>query len=298
MRITFIVILLLCSILDCKAQQMTDSDIEIELNNLHFKINAVRDSVNKLMKVCNEEIKKTSDLKKRESLAIYEDSLYNVSDRNDIEELKINLNYAKQHPSSLYCLKLVQQQISRQPGKNFYDDFEAVYNNASPEVKQSTYGIKMSEQLIYFKQSKAGSIAPIFRGKDMNGKELSLEDYKGKKYVLIDFWASWCGPCRGELPYIKDLYEKYKDLGFEIVSVSRDTDLENWRTAILKEGIQNWKHFSVIENNCTVEKDYFVNGIPHKVLIDTNGTIIGKWKGSGELNRKSLENQLKDIFNR
>jgi peroxiredoxin len=298
MRITFIVILLLCSILDCKAQQMTDSDIEIELNNLHFKINAVRDSVNKLMKVCNEEIKKTSDLKKRESLAIYEDSLYNVSDRNDIEELKINLNYAKQHPSSLYCLKLVQQQISRQPGKNFYDDFEAVYNNASPEVKQSTYGIKMSEQLIYFKQSKAGSIAPIFRGKDMNGKELSLEDYKGKKYVLIDFWASWCGPCRGELPYIKDLYEKYKDLGFEIVSVSRDTDLENWRTAILKEGIKNWKHFSVIENNCTVEKDYFVNGIPHKVLIDTNGTIIGKWKGSGELNRKSLENQLKDIFNR
>lgn len=297
MRIAFIVILLLCSILDCKAQQMTDIEIEIELNNLHFKINAVRDSVNKLMKVCNEEIKKTSDLKKRDSLAIYEDSLYNVSDRNDIEELKINLNYAKQHPSSLYCLKLVQEQISRQPGKNFYDDFEAVYNNTSPEVKQSTYGIKMSEQLIYFKQSKAGSIAPIFSGKDMNGKELSLEDYKGKKYVLIDFWASWCGPCRGELPYIKDLYEKYKDLGFEIVSVSRDTDLENWRIAILKEGIQNWKHFSVIENNCTVEKDYFVNGIPHKVLIDTNGTIIGKWKGSGELNRKSLENQLKHIFN-
>ncbi|HSD08919.1 TlpA disulfide reductase family protein [Flavobacterium sp.] len=298
MRITFIVILLLFSILDCKAQQMTDSDIEIELNNLHFKINAVRDSVNKLMKVCNEEIKKTSDLKKRGSLAIYEDSLYNVSDRNDIEELKINLNYAKQHPSSLYCLKLVQQQISRQPGKDFYDDFEAIYNNASPEVKQSSYGIKMSEQLIYFKQSKVGSIAPIFLGKDMNGKELTLEDYKGKKYVLIDFWASWCGPCRGELPYIKDLYEKYKDLGFEIVSVSRDTDLDNWRTAILKEGIQNWKHFSVIENNCTVEKNYFVNGIPHKVLIDTNGTIIGKWKGSGELNRKSLENQLKHIFNR
>ena len=298
MRITFIVILLLFSILDCIAQQMTDSDIEIELNNLHFKINSVRDSIHKLVKVCNEEITKTSDLKKLESLAIYEDSLYNVSDRNDIEGLKINLNYAKQHPSSLYCLKLVQQQISRQPGKNFYDDFEAVYNNASPEVKQSTYGIKMSEQLIYFKQSKAGSIAPIFRGKDMNGKELSLENYKGKKYVLIDFWASWCGPCRGELPYIKDLYEKYKYLGFEIVSVSRDTDLENWQTAILKEGIQNWKHFSVIENNCTVEKDYFVNGIPHKVLIDTNGTIIGKWKGGGELNRKSLENQLKHIFNR
>ena len=111
------------------------------------------------------------------------------------------------------------------------------------------------------------------------------------------FWASWCGPCRGELPYIKDLYNQYKDLGFEIVSISRDTNLENWRTAILKEGIQNWEHFSVIENNSTVENEYFVYGIPHKVLIDKDGIIIGKWKGSGELNRKSLENQLKQIFN-
>mgnify|MGYP003611069230 CR=1 FL=1 len=297
MRITFIVILLLFSISHCKAQQMADSDIEEELSSLHSKTNAVRDSVNKLIKACQEEIKNTNDLKKRKNLTIYEDSLWNVADRNDIEELKINLNYAKQHPSSLYCLKLVQQQISRQPGKNFFDDFEAIYNNASPEVKQSENGKKMAEQLIYFKQSKIGSKAPIFYGKNIIGKEISLEDYKGKKYILIDFWASWCGPCRGELPYIKDLYNQYKDLGFEIVSISRDTNLENWRTAILKEGIQNWEHFSVIENNSTVENEYFVYGIPHKVLIDTDGIIIGKWKGSGELNRKSLENQLKQIFN-
>jgi thiol-disulfide isomerase/thioredoxin len=298
MRITFIVILLLCSILHCKAQQMTDSDIEIELNNLHFKTNAVRDSVNKLMKVCQGEIKKTSDLIKLENLTIYEDSLWNVADRNDIEELKINLNYAKQHPSSIYCLELVKGRITSQAGKNFYDDFEAVYNNASADVKQSESGKEMAEQLHYFKQSKIGSIAPLIYGKDIEGKELSLADYKGKKYVLIDFWASWCAPCRGELPYIKVLYSKYKDLGFEIVSISRDTDLENWRQAILKDGIQNWEHFSIIENNSTVEKDYFVIGIPHKILIDVNGVIIGKWKGGGELNKKSLENQLKQIFNR
>lgn len=142
MRITFIVILLLFSISHCKAQQMADSDIEEELSSLHSKTNAVRDSVNKLIKACQEEIKNTNDLKKRKNLTIYEDSLWNVADRNDIEELKINLNYAKQHPSSLYCLKLVQQQISRQPGKNFFDDFEAIYNNASPEVKQSENGKK------------------------------------------------------------------------------------------------------------------------------------------------------------
>jgi peroxiredoxin len=297
MRIAFIAIILVSSVLNCKAQQIADSQIEKELNKLHFKTNSVRDSIAILIRASNEEIKITSDLAKRELLKIYADSLYNISDQNDILELQINLEYAKQHASSLYCLKLVQQQISRQPGKNFYDDFEEVYNNSSEEVKYSENGKKMAEQLKFFKQSKVGSIAPIFEGKDVSGKEISLNDYIGKKYILIDFWASWCAPCREELPYIKDLYAKYKDFGFEIVSISKDEDIQKWKTAISKEGIETWKHFAVVQNNNSVEKDYFVNGIPHKVLIDKNGIIIGKWKGSGELNRKSLENQLMNIFN-
>lgn len=297
MKIAYIVIIVLSSILHSKAQQITDSEIEKELNRLHFKTNTVRDSMSSLIIATNEEIKITTDLAKREHLKIYVDSLHNVSDRNDIIALKINLEYAKQHPTSLYCLTLVQQQISRQPGKNFYDDFEEVYTNSSPEVKYSADGKKMAEQLKFFKQSKVGSIAPIFEGKEISGKEISLKDYIDKKYILIDFWASWCAPCREELPYIKDLYAKYKDLGFEIVSISRDEDIEKLKTAISKEGIEIWKHFAVVQNSNAVEKDYFVTGIPHKVLIDKNGIIIGKWKGSGELNRKSLENQLIKIFN-
>jgi thiol-disulfide isomerase/thioredoxin len=297
MKIRFTVIVLLSFMLNCNAQKVSDSAMENELRSLHFKTNAVRNSVKLLLKACQEEIKVTSDVSKRESLRMYEDSLYNVSDRNDIEELKINLAYAKQHPSSLYCLELVKREIARQPGKNFYDDFEAVYNNATTEVKHTESGKKMAEQLYYFKQSKVGSTAPIFYGKDIEGKEISLEDFKEKKYVLIDFWASWCAPCREELPYIKDLYAKYNNKGFEVVSISRDEDLERWKTAILKEGIQSWKHFSIEQNDDSVLKNYFVNGIPHKVLIDKNGIIVGKWKGGGELNKKSLENQLKKVFN-
>lgn len=296
MKIRFTVIGLLSFMLNCNAQQVSDSAMEKELSSLHFKTNAVRDSVKLLLKVCQEEIKVTGDLTKREKLKMYEDSLYNVSDRNDIEELKINLAYAKQHPSSLYCLELVKQDITRQRGKNFYDDFEAVYNNSTAKVKKSESGKKMAEQLYYFKQSKVGSVAPVFHGVDIEGKEISLEDFKEKKYVLIDFWASWCAPCREELPYIKDLFAKYKDQGFEVVSISKDEDLERWKTAISKEEIQSWKHFSVEQNNDSVLKNYFVSGIPHKVLIDKNGIIIGKWKGNGELNRKSLENQLKKVF--
>lgn len=296
MKIPFIVILLLSFILQSKAQQLSDSEIKAELNVLHVKTNSIRDSIKIAMTACQEESKLATDLSKRENLRIYEDSLWNITDRNDIEELKINLAYAKQHPSSLYCLELVKQQISRQPAKNFYDDFEAVYNNASVEVKQSESGTQMAQQLQYFKMSKVGSVAPLFSGKDIDGKEISLEDFRDKKYVLIDFWASWCAPCREEFPYVKDLHAKYKEMGFEVLSISRDEDLERWKAAILKDKIQNWRHFSVQQNGDSVLKNYFVNGIPHKVLIDKNGIIVGKWKGGGELNKKSLENQLKKIF--
>ena len=92
------------------------------------------------------------------------------------------------------------------------------------------------------------------------------------------------------------MYAEYNEQGFEIVSISIDRDLESWQASISKEEIQKWRHFSVAQNSDSVLKDYFVNGIPHKVLIDKNGIIIGKWKGSGELNKKSLENQLQRIF--
>ena len=273
-----------------------ESNIQKELDNLHINTHKINDSIRKLMKECDSEIKLEKDSVSKSQLTLRLDDLYNISDLNDIAELKINLDYAKQHPSSLYCLELVQNQISRQPGKNFYDDFEEVYTNATPEVRNSDSGKKMAEQLKYFKQSKVGGAAPEFTVKDIYGKLLSLNDYKENKFVLIDFWASWCAPCREELPYIKELYKKYSKEGFEVISITQDKDLEAWKTAILKDKIESWRHFSIKENNDSILKDYFVNGIPHKILIDKNGKIIGKWKGSGEKNKKELQNLLAEIF--
>jgi thiol-disulfide isomerase/thioredoxin len=273
-----------------------ESNIKKEIDNLYINTRKINDSILKLMKECESEIKLEKDSISKRQLTLRLDDLYNILDLNDIAELKINLDYAKQHPSSLFCLELVQKQISRQPGKNFYDDFEEVYTNASPEVRNSDSGKKMAEQLRYFKQSKVGSLAPEFTVKDIEGKQFSLNDYKGEKYVLIDFWASWCAPCREELPYIKELYKKYNYDGFEVISITQDKDLESWKKAILKEKINSWRHFSIMENNDSILKDYFVNGIPHKILIDKQGKIIGKWKGSGEKNKKELQNLLAEIF--
>ena len=273
-----------------------EANIQKELDNLHTNTRKINDSIRKLMKECNNQIKLEKDSITKSKLELRFDELFDILDLNDIAELKTNLDYVKQHPFSLYCLELVQRQISRQPGKNFYDDFEEVYANASPEVRNSDSGKKMAEQLKYFKQSKVGSPAPDFTVKDIESKQLSLNDYKEKQYVLIDFWASWCAPCREELPYIKELYRKYGKDGFEIISITEDKDLEAWKNAILKEKIDSWRHFSIIENNDSLLKDYFVNGIPHKILIDKNGKIIGKWKGGGEKNKQDLQFLLAEIF--
>jgi peroxiredoxin len=293
---TILSLWVLLALSPCKAQTATDATLQKELDKLHTQVKAIRDSLAPFIKSNYEELQAATDPAKFRCLKSQEDSLYKIADQNDIDELKINLAFAKKHPSSLYCLELVQPQVGRQPGKNFYDDFVQVYNNAAPQIQQSATGVKMSEQLKYFKQSKIGSVAPLFSGKDVWGNKIALADYQGKKYVLVDFWASSCAPCREEFPYMKEIYARYKELGFEVISISTDDDTDRWRRAIEKDGTGMWKHFSIAENNSSVAKDYFVNGIPHMVLIDKSGIIIGKWKGSGGLNRADLETQLREVL--
>lgn len=291
-RMKYFKLLLLIVAINCNAQ-----DYELDkkqLNALHNRTKFVRDSIGKLIKNNNERVVKNAELKEKLLLKI--DSLWNISDQNDIEELKINIQYSKNNPNSIYSFSLVQQQVARQPGKDFYSDFEYIYLHSSQEIKDSEIGIKMAEQLKYFKQSMVGSMSVNIEGVDYINNPFSLHHFKGKKYILIDFWASWCAPCREEIPFLKMIYDKYKNQDFEIVSISIDDDLDKWRNAIKKENIEEWSNYSTVQNNSSAKKDYFVNGIPHKILIDKNGKIIGKWKASGELNKKSIENQLVELF--
>jgi thiol-disulfide isomerase/thioredoxin len=129
-----------------------------------------------------------------------------------------------------------------------------------------------------------GAPAPEIRQATPQGKELALSDLRGK-VVLIDFWASWCRPCRVENPRLKEVYAKYKDQGFEILGVSLDRDHNAWVKAIQDDGLP-WKHVSDLrywQNAAALE--YAVSSIPHGVLVDREGQIIARGVRAGQLDQ-------------
>jgi peroxiredoxin len=136
--------------------------------------------------------------------------------------------------------------------------------------------------------SAVGQKAPDFSQAQPDGTPLSLSSLEGQ-LVLIDFWASWCGPCRRENPNVVKLYDRFHDKGFEILGVSLDDDRDSWLEAIDADGLR-WKHISDLGGwGNVVAKQYAVNSIPHTVLVGPDGVIIAKNLRGAELEAKVAE---------
>ena len=118
-----------------------------------------------------------------------------------------------------------------------------------------------------------GKAAPTFTLKSPEGKNVSLSDFRGK-YLLIDFWASWCGPCMNEMPNIVDIYNSYKDKGLGIIGLSLDSDYKRWKEATQANNM-TWLQLSELRGwDSEVAKVNSVQAIPHTIIIDKNGNIL------------------------
>lgn len=214
---------------------------------------------------------------------------------------KIDFAYIEKHPGNYFTAYLLRgylHSLSTDSLKGYYDQF--------PGNIKKTIGKSIHEELERRKLGVEGTMAADFSAPDITGKPLQLSSFKGK-YVLVDFWASWCLPCRKGNPHLKKLYAQYKDKGFEIIGVSDDDRKpEAWKKAVEQDGIGMWKHvlrgldmeklLAGQYNERDISKKYGIYSLPTKILIDPQGKIIGRYEG-GEEDDAKMDAALEAAFN-
>jgi peroxiredoxin len=204
----------------------------------------------------------------------------------DEQSAVIDKKFVKQYPKSIVSLGLLRN-IAYSAD---YGEIAPLFASLSPVLKESESGKKFAEQLAKMKNVAIGALAPDFAMADTNGTMVKLSSFKGK-YVLVDLWASWCGPCRQENPNVVRTFNKYKDRNFTVLGVSLDQPgaKERWLTAIHKDGL-TWTHVSDLKFwDNEVAKLYGVQAIPQNFLLDPNGKVIAKNLRGDALDAKLAE---------
>jgi peroxiredoxin len=204
---------------------------------------------------------------------------------NDV--VKVGKTFVKQHPKALASMWMLMNEL--RPRLELAD-FEAEFTSLDKSLQNGKYGQSVEQYIHRQKASGIGVMAEDFSQDDIDGKAVKLSSFRGK-YVLVDFWASWCGPCRAENPNVVKAYNKYKDKNFTILSVSLDEDKNRWLHAIKQDGL-TWTHVSDLHGwSNEVAVQYNIRSIPSNFLVDPQGRIIAR-----NLRGPALEDKLDEIL--
>lgn len=204
------------------------------------------------------------------------------------------LGYVKTNPSKGYSAYILSDMMEYLP----VDTVKALYNSFPENNRNNSYGKRISAGLEAVSAGKIeeGAMAPDFTLTDTQGKEVSLSDYRGQ-WVLLDFWGSWCGPCRQSNPSLVKLYAKYKDKGFHILGLAVNDKEEKLAKAIKEDGI-TWRNVNLSqnENGSVLPTIYGIRGVPSKFLIDPQGKIVLIEVGYDGSAPDPLAERLAEIF--
>ena len=210
-----------------------------------------------------------------------------------------DFEFFRRHPQSYVTVYMMRFHVSDLS----IDSLQAIYDRLGDKLQATADGKTLAEEIAKLRGGSPGSMAKDFTAKDINGDQLSLSDFRGK-YILLDFWASWCVPCRKGNPHLKELYAKYKEKGkgIEFIGVSDDDSKpEAWPKAVEKDGLP-WRHvlrgldmqkrLKDEPNETDISEKFGIHTLPTKILIDPSGMIIGRY---GE-EEAELDAMLKKIF--
>jgi peroxiredoxin len=211
-----------------------------------------------------------------------------VSRLDSLEQLEVSMSkeYVMKHPASVVAPYLIRTKLSYSLTLN---ELKELVSLLAEDLNNSVYTIELKNRIAVLEKVEVGQKFTDFRLPAADGGEFSLSEIAGKSYLLIDFWAAWCGPCRRANPGVVALYNEFHAKGFNILGVSFDTDEARWKQAIADDGL-TWKQVSDLKGWASAAgKLYGVNSIPHTVLLDPQGVIIAKNLKEEELRAKLSE---------
>jgi thiol-disulfide isomerase/thioredoxin len=293
-RIIFWSMLLLPLTGICQQEESSVDLLELNLNEVIAFYSNDRIDQNELMRdykaldaILKKDIGEVAMMKELEALDMVKDSLAFVTlvttkPRRIVQKKKIlKLEFVEKHPDSYISLYELEDNNDMYSA----DSYAAAYEKLSDRLKKLKAAEGIRKRIAALKKvSLHGKQAPDFTRKDQYGKTVKLSDYRGK-FVILDFWGSWCGACRQSHPQLKELYEAYKDKGLEIVAVANEQMYGEkgkaiWHEAIEKDSV-NWVHVLNDEGikKMDIIKAYQISNYPTKFLLDRNGKILLRISG-------------------